>query len=145
MTHLHQNKILHASLCGRAVWIGDSSLNNVKVGSYGLATLNRSAKSGDCRKFYAPEIFVEGASAFTFQSDSWAFGMVLLEAFTKTEPYPSLTIEELPNAFKTGLKPLPPPQMPLPLQDIFKKCTNFRSNQRPIFLELASTLSQLSL
>ena len=139
---LHENKILHGSLCTRAVWV-TQDLNTIKVSTFGISQCNRSLRAGGCQKFFAPEIFA--GEGMTFKSDVWAFGLILLETFSKKEPFPSLEVKDLPSAFKTGLKALPPPQMPLPLQDIFKKCTKLHSNQRPLFLEVISILSELRL
>ena len=95
MTYLHGKNIIHRDLKSSNVFLLDDKSLIVKIGDFGLATIK--ANCGDTKfighpegsiLWMAPEIITAKKSeSVSFQSDVYAFGIVLYELFSKTLPY----------------------------------------------------------
>ncbi|CAE6367489.1 unnamed protein product [Rhizoctonia solani] len=93
VSYLRYHHIVHGDIKGANVLVSEDYVP--KLTDFGSSTLSKYTLAFTATQPYmvlrwtAPEIFIEG-KAHTFESDVYALGMTILEAFTGSVPYGSL-------------------------------------------------------
>ncbi|CUA71616.1 Proto-oncogene tyrosine-protein kinase ROS [Rhizoctonia solani] len=99
---LPTNTKVHGDIKGANVLVSEDHVP--KLTDFGTSTLSKYTLAFTETQPYlvlrwtAPEIFIEG-KAHTFDSDVYALGMTILEAFTGSVPYASFTVGEYDTKF----------------------------------------------
>ncbi|CUA67323.1 hypothetical protein RSOLAG22IIIB_07360 [Rhizoctonia solani] len=96
VAYLKDNNMVHGDIKGANVLISEDHVPKLTdFGSSALSTYTLSFTAGNgsqpaiSLRWTAPEIFIEGKT-HTFESDVYALGMTILEAFTGSVPYANL-------------------------------------------------------
>ena len=95
-------------------------------------------------RWLAPEILFQVPRRFTEMSDSWAFGIVCIEAFQPgVSPYHNLTDSELFELLQSGGMHSCPNFCPTKLySEIISKCLSCEAGDRMTFVDLCVHLEQ---
>ena len=109
-----------------------------KVADFGLS---HSAKTGAGTPYFmAPELLL-GAPSST-ASDVYAFGVVLFEMMTRSDPYEGEDFDEvLRDVIKEKKRPELPRGIPAEMVTIMQECWHWDARRRPTFLELERRMS----
>ncbi|XP_067945788.1 uncharacterized protein [Watersipora subatra] len=149
--YLEMLHFVHRDLAARNCLVSslsEESEYQVKLGDFGLARdIYRNdyyRKEGEALlpvRWMSPEALVDGV--FTTQSDIWAFGVLMWEAFTLAmQPYPARSnIEVLKFVTNSGTldKPCRCPEM---LFEIMSSCWSYNAADRPTFSNIHQTLTK---
>ncbi|XP_059143174.1 serine/threonine-protein kinase A-Raf-like [Physella acuta] len=158
MDYLHAKSIIHRDLKSNNIFLTEIFQENmtVKIGDFGLATVNNMQETTDMSQqptgtilWMAPEIIrMNVPNPYTFQSDVFAFGIVVFELVTGTLPYAKINNREqlLFMIGKGYLKPdisLCRNDTPKQVKILMLSCTSFNRDERPLFPNVLSTLQNL--
>jgi len=129
----------------------------VKIGDFGLATVK--TKWNGSQQFnqptgsilwMAPEVIrMKDANPFSFQSDVYAFGIVMFELFTQQLPYSNINNKDQ-ILFMVGRGVLQPDlskcrkDTPKAMIRLIEDCIVFNKEERPLFRQILATLESLS-
>lgn len=146
MRFLEENKFIHRDLAARNCLVGER--NSVKVGDFGLArfVVDDEYTASEGTKFpikwAAPEVITH--ARFSSKSDVWSFGILLWELWTggKT-PYPAFTNPQVLDEVLMGYRLDRPKACPPEIFDLMWRCWIANSDDRPSFLVLHESLTQL--
>ncbi|GFY36970.1 tyrosine-protein kinase receptor Tie-1 [Trichonephila inaurata madagascariensis] len=142
MAHLADRGILHRHLSARNVLIAEGSIP--KVAHFGLGYYNPLGKKLLYTRWTAPEVL--NLNNYTSKSDVWAFGVLLWELFTLGgSPYVNLPARDILPRVMQGMR-LPQPKGVFDeLFQLLLHCWELDSDERPPFMELATSLQQMIL
>ncbi|GIY81734.1 fibroblast growth factor receptor 4 [Caerostris darwini] len=142
MAHLADRGILHKHLSARNILIAEGSIP--KVAHFDLGYYNPLGKKLLYSRWTAPE--VSNLNIFTSKSDIWAFGVLLWELFTLGgSPYVSLPTRDILPRVMQGMR-LPQPKGVFgDLFQLLLHCWELDADERPSFMELATSLQNMFL
>ena len=154
MDYLHAKNIIHRDLKSNNIFLHDDL--TVKIGDFGLATA-KTRWSGSVQfhqptgsiLWMAPEVIrMQEDNPYSFQSDVYAFGVVLYEMFTGQLPYPSVNNKDQ-ILFMVGRGYLRPDlgslrsDTPKVIRRLTEDCIKFSRDDRPLFRQILASLESL--
>ncbi|XP_015175123.1 PREDICTED: raf homolog serine/threonine-protein kinase phl [Polistes dominula] len=154
MDYLHAKNIIHRDLKSNNIFLHDDL--TVKIGDFGLATA-KTRWSGS-QQFHqptgsilwmAPEVIrMQEENPYSFQSDVYAFGVVLYELLAGQLPYSNINNKDQ-ILFMVGRGYLRPDlnklrsDTPKALKRLTEDCIKFSRDDRPIFRQILVSLESL--
>ncbi|XP_059485306.1 raf homolog serine/threonine-protein kinase Raf [Neocloeon triangulifer] len=154
MDYLHAKNIIHRDLKSNNIFLRDDL--TVKIGDFGLATVK--ANWAGSQQFHqpagsilwmAPEVIrMQEESPYSFQSDVYAFGIVLYELLAGLLPYGNIKNKDQ-ILFMVGQGKLKPdfnkarPDTPKGMRRLAKNCVKFQRDQRPLFKQILASLDSI--
>lgn len=154
MDYLHAKNIIHRDLKSNNIFLHDDL--TVKIGDFGLATA-KTRWSGS-QQFHqptgsilwmAPEVIrMQEENPYSFQSDVYAFGIVLFELLAGQLPYSNINNKDQ-ILFMVGRGHLRPDlnklrsDTPKALKRLTEDCIKFSRDERPIFRQILASLESL--
>ncbi|XP_044844787.1 serine/threonine-protein kinase A-Raf isoform X1 [Mauremys mutica] len=154
MDYLHAKNIIHRDLKSNNIFLHEGL--TVKIGDFGLATV-KTHWSGARRVeqprgsvlWMAPEVIrMQDSSPYSFQSDVYAYGVVLFELTTGSLPYGHVRSRDQ-ILFMVGRGYLSPDMSRVPstcpksLKRLMMNCLKFNRDERPLFPKILATVEQL--
>uniref|UniRef100_A0A452GP57 non-specific serine/threonine protein kinase n=1 Tax=Gopherus agassizii TaxID=38772 RepID=A0A452GP57_9SAUR len=152
--YLHAKNIIHRDLKSNNIFLHEGL--TVKIGDFGLATV-KTHWSGARRVeqprgsvlWMAPEVIrMQDSSPYSFQSDVYAYGVVLFELTTGSLPYGHVRSRDQ-ILFMVGRGYLSPDMSRVPstcpkaLKRLMMNCLKFNRDERPLFPQILATVEQL--
>jgi B-Raf proto-oncogene serine/threonine-protein kinase len=154
MDYLHAKNIIHRDLKSNNIFLHDDL--TVKIGDFGLATA-KTRWSGSLQfhqptgsiLWMAPEVIrMQEENPYSFQSDVYAFGVVLFELLAGQLPYSHVNNKDQ-ILFMVGRGYLHPDlnklrsDSPKALRRLTEDCIKFSREERPIFRQILVSLESL--
>ncbi|CAN8017123.1 unnamed protein product [Ixodes persulcatus] len=154
MDYLHAKNIIHRDLKTNNIFLHDDL--TVKIGDFGLATVKArwsgsqpfSQPTGSIL-WMAPEVIrMKDPNPYSFQSDVYAFGIVLYELITGQLPYAHINNKDQ-ILFMVGHGLLRPDlsiarkDTPKALIRFTEDCIKFNRDERPLFRQMLASLESL--
>ncbi|XP_072175596.1 serine/threonine-protein kinase A-Raf-like [Diadema setosum] len=155
MDYLHAKNIIHRDLKSNNIFLHDDL--TVKIGDFGLATV-KSRWSGSQQfeqpsgsiLWMAPEVIrMRDPNPYSFQSDVYAFGVVLFELVTGSLPYQSISYKDQ-IIWMVGRGYLQPDlskvrnDTPKALKRLITDCYALNRDERPLFPVILASLENLA-
>ncbi|KAJ8882786.1 hypothetical protein PR048_014600 [Dryococelus australis] len=151
MDYLHAKNIIHRDLKSNNIFLHDDM--TVKIGDFGLATVKtRWSGSQQFQQptgsilWMAPEVIrMQEESPYSFQSDVYAFGVVLYELLAGQLPYANINNKDQ-ILFMVGRGFLRPDlvnlrsDVPKALRRLVEDCLKFSRDDRPLFRQILASL-----
>ncbi|XP_055626022.1 raf homolog serine/threonine-protein kinase Raf [Toxorhynchites rutilus septentrionalis] len=154
MDYLHAKNIIHRDLKSNNIFLHDDF--SVKIGDFGLATAKvrwsgsqQSNQPTGSILWMAPEVIrMKDQNPYSFQSDVYAFGIVLYEMLTEQLPYSHINNKDQ-ILFMVGCGKLRPDMTkvrsdcPQALKRCVEDCIKFGREERPLFRLLLNMLENM--
>ncbi|KAM4696940.1 serine/threonine-protein kinase A-Raf [Rhinophrynus dorsalis] len=154
MDYLHAKNIIHRDLKSNNIFLHEGL--TVKIGDFGLATVKtRWSGSQQVEQpsgsilWMAPEVIrMQENSPYSFQSDVYAYGVVLYELVAGTLPYANINNRDQ-IIFMVGRGYLSPDlckvsnNCPKAMKRLLVNCLKFKREERPLFPQILSSIELL--
>uniref|UniRef100_A0A674P232 non-specific serine/threonine protein kinase n=1 Tax=Takifugu rubripes TaxID=31033 RepID=A0A674P232_TAKRU len=154
MDYLHAKNIIHRDLKSNNIFLHEGW--TVKIGDFGLATV-KSRWSGSKQVeqpsgsilWMAPEVIrMQDSNPYTFQSDVYAYGVVLFELMSGSLPYSNINNRDQ-IIFMVGRGYLSPDltkifsTSPKSMKRLIVDCLKFKRDERPLFPQILVAIEQV--
>ncbi|XP_067881708.1 RAF proto-oncogene serine/threonine-protein kinase-like isoform X1 [Heterodontus francisci] len=154
MDYLHAKNIIHRDLKSNNIFLHEGL--TVKIGDFGLATV-KSRWSGSQQVeqpsgsilWMAPEVIrMQDNNPYSFQSDVYAYGIVLYEIMTGTLPYSYINNRDQ-IIFMVGRGYLTPDlskvyrNCPKAMKRLIVDCIKVKRDERPLFIQILASIEML--
>ncbi|XP_038638503.1 serine/threonine-protein kinase A-Raf-like [Scyliorhinus canicula] len=154
MDYLHAKNIIHRDLKSNNIFLHEGL--TVKIGDFGLATV-KSRWSGSQQVeqpsgsilWMAPEVIrMQNNNPYSFQSDVYAYGIVLYEIMTGTLPYSHINNRDQ-IIFMVGRGYLTPDlgkvynNCPKAMKRLIVDCIKVKHDERPLFIQILASIEML--
>ncbi|XP_069503532.1 serine/threonine-protein kinase A-Raf isoform X2 [Ambystoma mexicanum] len=154
MDYLHAKNIIHRDLKSNNIFLHEGL--TVKIGDFGLATV-KTRWSGSMQVeqpsgsilWMAPEVIrMQDSNPYSFQSDCYAYGVVLYELMTGMLPYSNINNRDQ-IIFMVGRGYLKPDQTkvsnncPKAMRRLLVNCLKFKREERPLFPQILVSIEIL--
>lgn len=154
MDYLHAKNIIHRDLKSNNIFLHEGL--TVKIGDFGLATVKtRWSGSQQVEQpsgsilWMAPEVIrMQEPSPYSFQSDVYAYGVVLYELMASLLPYANINNRDQ-IIFMVGRGYLSPDlskvsnNCPKAMKRLLSDCLKFKREERPLFPQILSSIELL--
>ncbi|XP_053574977.1 serine/threonine-protein kinase B-raf [Bombina bombina] len=155
MDYLHAKSIIHRDLKSNNIFLHEDL--TVKIGDFGLATV-KSRWSGSHQfeqlsgsiLWMAPEVIrMQDKNPYSFQSDVYAFGIVLYELMTSQLPYSNINNRDQ-IIFMVGRGYLSPDlskirsNCPKAMKRLMADCLKKKRDERPLFPQILASIELLA-
>nr|XP_033814713.1 serine/threonine-protein kinase B-raf isoform X5 [Geotrypetes seraphini] len=155
MDYLHAKSIIHRDLKSNNIFLHEDL--TVKIGDFGLATV-KSRWSGSHQfeqlsgsiLWMAPEVIrMQDKNPYSFQSDVYAFGIVLYELMTGQLPYSNINNRDQ-IIFMVGRGYLSPDLIkvrsncPKAMKRLMADCMKKKRDERPLFPQILASIELLA-
>ncbi|KAM9312818.1 LOW QUALITY PROTEIN: serine/threonine-protein kinase B-raf [Gastrophryne carolinensis] len=155
MDYLHAKSIIHRDLKSNNIFLHEDL--TVKIGDFGLATV-KSRWSGSHQfeqlsgsiLWMAPEVIrMQDKNPYSFQSDVYAFGVVLYELMTGQLPYHNINNRDQ-IIFMVGRGYLSPDlskvrsNCPKAMKRLMAECLKKKRDERPLFPQILASIELLA-
>ncbi|KAG8548654.1 hypothetical protein GDO81_024660 [Engystomops pustulosus] len=155
MDYLHAKSIIHRDLKSNNIFLHEDL--TVKIGDFGLATV-KSRWSGSHQfeqlsgsiLWMAPEVIrMQDKNPYSFQSDVYAFGIVLYELMTGQLPYQNINNRDQ-IIFMVGRGYLSPDlskvrsNCPKAMKRLMADCLKKKRDERPLFPQILASIELLA-
>ncbi|KAM8934361.1 serine/threonine-protein kinase A-Raf [Pelodytes ibericus] len=154
MDYLHAKNIIHRDLKSNNIFLHEGL--TVKIGDFGLATVKtRWSGSQQVEQpsgsilWMAPEVIrMQENSPYSFQSDVYAYGVVLYELLAGLLPYATINNRDQ-IIFMVGRGYLSPDltkvsnNCPKAMKRLLINCLKFKRDERPLFPQILSSIELL--
>nr|XP_005006371.2 LOW QUALITY PROTEIN: serine/threonine-protein kinase B-raf [Cavia porcellus] len=155
MDYLHAKSIIHRDLKSNNIFLHEDL--TVKIGDFGLATV-KSRWSGSHQfeqlsgsiLWMAPEVIrMRDKNPYSFQSDVYAFGIVLYELMTGQLPYSNINNRDQ-IIFMVGRGYLSPDlskvrsNCPKAMKRLMAECLKKKRDERPLFPQILASIELLA-
>uniref|UniRef100_A0A8C3P1X8 non-specific serine/threonine protein kinase n=1 Tax=Cyanoderma ruficeps TaxID=181631 RepID=A0A8C3P1X8_9PASS len=155
MDYLHAKSIIHRDLKSNNIFLHEDL--TVKIGDFGLATV-KSRWSGSQQfeqlsgsiLWMAPEVIrMQDKNPYSFQSDVYAFGIVLYELMTGQLPYSNINNRDQ-IIFMVGRGYLSPDlskvrsNCPKAMKRLMAECLKKKRDERPLFPQILASIELLA-
>lgn len=147
LLNIHEGGFIHRDIAARNCLVDDSL--RVKICDFGLcrrvsATGGTLMKSGvGPVKYMAPESLLP-PHLFSYESDSYMFGVLMWETFTMSTPFAALSPLEAVLKVMNGERLAVPQDLPETLRSLMETCFHDSPTQRPSMVEILAMLDELS-
>ncbi|XP_038054415.1 serine/threonine-protein kinase B-raf-like isoform X2 [Patiria miniata] len=155
MDYLHAKNIIHRDMKSNNIFLHDDL--TVKIGDFGLATVkSRWSGSQLCEQptgsilWMAPEVIrMRDPNPYSFQSDVYAFGVVLFELVSGQLPYSNINNKDqiIWMVGRGYLSPEPSKarnDTPKALKRLIVDCCKMNRDERPLFPQILASLEGLA-
>ncbi|XP_051973105.1 tyrosine-protein kinase SYK-like isoform X2 [Xyrauchen texanus] len=138
MKYLEEHNFVHRDLAARNVLL--VTQHYAKISDFGLSKAlteeeNYYKAKGHGKwpvKWYAPECM--NYFKFSSKSDVWSFGVLMWEAYSLGQkPYKGMKGNDVIQMIESGDRMPPPPECPMEMYDLMKKCWTYKAVERPGF------------
>ncbi|XP_006165856.2 serine/threonine-protein kinase A-Raf [Tupaia chinensis] len=154
MDYLHAKNIIHRDLKSNNIFLHEGL--TVKIGDFGLATVKTrwsgaqplEQPSGSVLWMAAEVIRMQDPNPYSFQSDVYAYGVVLYELMTGSLPYSHIGSRDQ-IIFMVGRGYLSPDlskissNCPTAMRRLLSDCLKFQREERPLFPQILATIELL--
>ncbi|XP_072038868.1 serine/threonine-protein kinase A-Raf-like [Amphiura filiformis] len=155
MDYLHAKNIIHRDLKSNNIFLHEDF--TVKIGDFGLATVkSRWSGSNQCEQpsgsilWMAPEvIWMRDPNPYSFQSDVYAFGVVLYELVSGQLPYANINNKDqiiwmVGRGYMTPDPTKSRNDTPKGLRRLLSDCCKMNREERPLFPQILASMEALA-
>jgi hypothetical protein len=163
MQYLHRKKITHRDLKSRNMLINPAQIPeiakagymDVKVADFGTSkivnatsTFSPQTRTGT-RAWMAPEVMFESEEDsiqmkyYPLKSDVYSYAMTCYEILSGRTPFEEISMRDLPQKVRAGLRPTLPTSLPASLLSLIECCWDADVRRRPTFSRISTELRHL--
>jgi hypothetical protein len=164
MQYLHRKKITHRDLKASNTLINPQQIPEIaeagymdaKVADFGTSkivhnttTISPQTLRIGTTQWMAPEVMFEREEDsstmkyYPLKSDVYSYAMTCYEMLAGREPFEGISIRELPQKVRGGLRPTLPTSLPASLLSLIKCCWDGDVRRRPSFSRISTELRHL--